>query len=530
MKDLAVGFVKSAYTPYNATIYNHAVFMKSRHRKSAELQDYVRSLALKSPDDKPEHTYFSTQHWYPRMWDDWARDKDHANPDDAFADESNLDLDTKSRRIQFRPLRPSLASNYVHHSSPRWANEISFRFYGSDEYLAQVFPNSSGDHSVRAFSSFASFKGDWRIGRNGIVKLVTRTLTEHWDVPLAQNVFFGWLRDLEWDAELSTAGLIARHLYTQLEGAPGTFRDERLLKLIEGMNGGPTEEREMPVAEAKNRLKQIRPGLHDYLLSRRVFRLGCKVQCPQCSRNSWFNLDSIRETLTCPRCSGEWQAIGNVDAGKWCYKTAGPFSVPGYADGAYCVLLALEFFAGIRMINISATPVFSFTAKHKDGKPLEADFGLLWQQSMFGSVADGVLFGECKTFGTFDQRDYERMTWLAAQFPGAVLAFCTLRKQLTPVEVQRITRIAKAGRKRWKTDRSLNPVLVLTGTELLDDLGPPYCWEKINLAKKFERAYGLLEICDATQQIHLNLSPLEEDWHQEFEKKKYRRAKKVPAE
>ncbi|SRR5712692_3558673 len=122
------------------------------------------------------------------------------------------------------------------------------------------------------------------------------------------------------------------------------------------------------------------------------------------------------------------------------------------------------------------------------------------------------------------------MKWLAAQFPGAVLAFCTLRTQLTPVEVRRITQIAKAGRKYWKTERSLNPVLILTGTELLSNLGPPYCWENIGLAKKFERAYSLLDICDATQQIHLSLSPLHEAWHQEFEKKKHRSVKNVSAQ
>jgi hypothetical protein len=107
-----------------------------------------------------------------------------------------------------------------------------------------------------------------------------------------------------------------------------------------------------------------------------------------------------------------------------------------------------------------------------------------------------------------------------------VLAFSTLRKELTPGEVAGITRIAKAGRKYWKAERPTNPVLILTGTELFSWAGPPHCWE-LSLQEKFSRVHGLLDICDATQQIYLGLPSWQTEWHEKWEKRRQKRQAKT---
>lgn len=212
----------------------------------------------------------------------------------------------------------------------------------------------------------------------------------------------------------------------------------------------------------------------------------------------------------------------------WYYKTAGPFSIPGHADGGYCVLLAVEFLC--RLHSLQVTPSYCFIANGEQGKKLEADFGILWQESLFGSVAEGVIFGECKTFDTFEQKDFVRMRTIGKRFPGAVLAFCTLRKELNKRELREITRIAKAGRKRWKSERPLNPVLILTGNELLSDFGPPSCWRENGPSKRFDRVHGLLEICDATQQIYHDLPSRDEQLRLEYEKRNERRVQNAKAQ
>jgi hypothetical protein len=171
----------------------------------------------------------------------------------------------------------------------------------------------------------------------------------------------------------------------------------------------------------------------------------------------------------------------------------------------------------------------SFKAEAPQKAALEADFGLLWEESIYGEQRHGVIFGECKTYGEFDTKDYERMRYFAKAFPGAVLVFSTLRKTLTAREISRISQIAKAGRKYWKADRPINPVLILTGTEILDWQAPPYCWNE-NLQERFKHLHGLLAVCNATQQIYLGLPSWETEWHEGFEKKRLKRVAKMASE
>ena len=170
------------------------------------------------------------------------------------------------------------------------------------------------------------------------------------------------------------------------------------------------------------------------------------------------------------------------------------------------------------MTTMRITPALSFIAEAPNKVSLEADLAAFWQDSIYGERKEGILFCECKTYGLFQKKDFDRMRYLAKAFPGAVLIFSTLRKSFTKEEVTGITKIAKAGRKYWKTERPINPVLILTGNELLSHFGPPYCWED-SIKKKFDRVHGLIGLSDATQQLYLNLPSWETEWHEKWEKR-----------
>ena len=160
-----------------------------------ELQEYAKTLDIKPEENDPSKDgFFSLQHWYPRVWDEWARDKDGANPDDFYGDEESIEInESDDLKISFKPLLPKFASKYTFHLEPRCANEVSFRLYGSQEYLAEAFPKFSGENFIRSISSFGSFRDYWRVGRNGLVKLVKDTYRESWEIPESQKVFFAWL-------------------------------------------------------------------------------------------------------------------------------------------------------------------------------------------------------------------------------------------------------------------------------------------------------------------------------------------------
>jgi hypothetical protein len=119
--------------------------------------------------------------------------------------------------------------------------------------------------------------------------------------------------------------------------------------------------------------------------------------------------------------------------------------------------------------------MLSFLAK-KDAKEVEVDLGLLLKESTFGVTHTRLIFAECKNNAEFEKSDVDKMKWVAEQFPGAIIVFATLNKQLSDKEQKLIRPFVNKGRKEWKAEMPYNPVLVLTATELLSDWGPPTCW------------------------------------------------------
>ena len=70
---------------------------------------------------------------------------------------------------------------------------------------------------------------------------------------------------------------------------------------------------------------------------------------------------------------------------------------------------------------------------------------------------------------------------------------------------------------------TLGKDLTALGNELLHHSRPPYCWDDAT-KKKFNHILGLLELCNASQQIYLSLPSWETVWHEKLEKKGGREA------
>jgi hypothetical protein len=530
-RNVLIEFIKSNREEWKHQpgVFDTAVLIRGRHCSMDEMQKFAATINIQpNAGDTSNHHYLNLQHWYPRIWEEGSRGYDRADPNDFYENQTSIDIsDIDKFRIHFNPVFPKFAKDRSLKSEPCCANEISFRFYSGTEHLAEVLPKSAGDKFIHAISSLGSFRKEWRVGRNGLVYLVKDTYKEHWDVPPSERVFFAWLEDQGWSPELSTPGILAKQIYKQLDGNVNLLANETLLMVLDHMNGGknlyketPTTQieledgRDLSVAKVKGKLK----GLHDYLLSKGIFRIGLKIQCPNCFRKSWYSLEDIKNICVCPKCINSFPSIGNIDNSTWSYKTVGPFSVPQHADGAFSVLLGLNFFNEHHTGGVKLSPVFSFNAKNKDGTTLEADFAGFWQQSFARSSSDGLLFAECKTYNEFTKKDFDRMSLLAKRFPGAVIVFCTLRKKFTQKEIKNLTRIAKTGRKYWKNNQPINPVLILTFNELSDYRGIPYCWDA-ELQKRFQYLRGLLNVCAATQYVYLGLPSWEDDWNKKWQKK-----------
>lgn len=522
-------FLRSARKPFlhDSTRFRTAAVVRSRGSSMEQVGQFLTGLGKRFVSaEAPEAQFFYSQNWLPRIWENRARVKDSEVADVYSGEEESINIDrTPDRAIKIKPILPNFARKDWYRRGIICANELDFRVYGSNEYLAQVYPRSSGKNFDRAISNIAGFRDEWRVGRHGLVKMVRQSASDSLSIPVSERVFFAWLADHGWTAELSPPGLLAKQIYKQLDGNVGVMTNESVLTLLEHINGGSvgrdgkpakrsslSTERQMSVGEVRDRLRRPHgnSGLYDLLLRNGVFRLGLEAKCPHCLRKSWFALPALMDAVDCPKCLGSFPAAGNIDKSKssWSYRTAGPFSIPNYAEGAYAVLLSLHALGERLSLSFRATAVPSFTATSSGKGQIEADFAMFWREIFGGDETSGLLFGECKTYGLFESRDIERMRHLGNAFPGAVLVFATLRSALTPKEIRSLASLSKAGKRQRQAGRPYNPVLILTAAELLTWKRPPECWPE-EQRKRFQHAYDILSLCDATQQIYLESSERE---------------------
>ena len=328
-------------------------------------------------------------------------------------------------------------------------------------------------------------------------------------------MFIEWFRQRDWSVELSSAGRITKQTCLALGGVwgLGILTDEGIVELLGKMSDGRSVRKKAFLGEISRISNERRfpveaERLVKSLTDKRMFRLGLEVQCPVCTQRSWYSLEDLGYRLQCMKCLERFDVPSHSpDDLAWSYRSFGPFSLPAYAQGAYSVLLAFYFFS--RKLEGATTPIMSFNAT-KGHVQLEADLGLFFNQPRFGRTTTDLLLAECKSYGRFEQKDVEKLCRLGAAFPGAILVFATLRQSLTSGEKRLLRRAANRGRRYSTRDSNHNPVLVLTETELFGHERPPDCWEdrggKFEEFAKGQRGYGgILELCDCTQQLHLDM-------------------------
>ena len=468
----------------------------------------------------------------PRLWEEWGRHADHAEPQiieyrtestDASSIGNFLLIATVLPEFlqEHQALTPQHACTNVLESLPDGATVIPWQMI-----------------DVGFLAGHLRDENIW-VGREGICTTSgAYSSRRHLRLPSSLNIFAAWAQKNGLEIELSPAGRVAEQIISALGGLDGVrmIGNVELIKALDRMANGTLEVEVSGEDQSGGEKRRLRKGsvplsqiqqllrrAHDdnayisdnhlsALLRSNVLILGLEVPCSECEQTTWFALDQLGTRLKCSRCLREFNfPLTKPNKNTWSYRVQGPFAVENYAHGAYCVALALQFVAD--RVSKECTWIPSFKLRTKGGGPVEteADLGAFVRPGAFSQLTDPVLiFGECKTFGDFDSRDYKRMRTLAKLFPGSIICFCTLKDELTKADKTRIAAIARQGRKSVKTGQRRNPVLVLTRTELLgqfklgrftDDYGAQF-------SKLGEGAFmrgDLQEICDFTQQAHLGI-------------------------
>ena len=233
-------------------------FLRARSRLMEEMREYAGAFDGGSPELLDR---------YPRIWN--ARSH-YDVLSDIYGEEGSFisSADTREDEIGIRPVLPKFRC--YGSRRPVCANEITIDSYMGTDLVAGAFPRSSGENLLRALSGPTSSPEDWRVGRNGLVRLVGTGFFMPQYAPSAEKIFFAWLRDLGWKRpELSTPGVLAKRIHERLGGYVSRLQDERLLWLLERMNGGSVhldkgpsgenetvQEREMSVGKVKSKLER----------------------------------------------------------------------------------------------------------------------------------------------------------------------------------------------------------------------------------------------------------------------------------
>jgi hypothetical protein len=274
------------------------------------------------------------------------------------------------------------------------------------------------------------------VGREGICTLSSSFASmRNLRLPSSLNVFTAWARKNELEIEISPAGRVTRQLIDALGGLNGvrTVGNEELIKALDRMANGTLEIELEDGSQGENPRRRLRKSSvplwqiqqllsrinHDdafvsenhfsALLSSNVLILGMEVLCSYCEHPSWFSLGQLDTKLKCERCLREFNfPLIKPHKVTWSYRVQGPFAVEEYAHGGYCVAAALHFLAD--QVSRDCTWIPSFRLHSKTGNRLvaEADFGSFLAPGGFSHfTSPRLIFGECKTFGEFGQRDYE---------------------------------------------------------------------------------------------------------------------------
>ena len=310
-------------------------------------------------------------------------------------------------------------------------------------------------------------------------------------------------------SKVSSGGLIARQLITQLGGLSGAVVFKipgvrRLLRThgptaaftkkaaIQLIGGKDRDNQEASFKDNENLYLEPRPrgeklnaaSVFSYLVEKGLFRIGAELTCSHCQMAGWTSLDALRQKLTCDMCGREFDATRQLVNAEWHYRRSGVLGAERNAQGAVTVTLTLQQLDA----NLSSTfrnhvysPSLDLTPKNGVALPAcEVDF--VWIVAQPYPERTVVILAECKDRGhksakdgdggTIDEKDIQNLKAVADAFPqDRFETFILLAKlcSFTPQEIELAKSLNETYRRRaiLLTDRELEPYHLYERTGML---------------------------------------------------------------
>lgn len=487
--------------------------MKGRSVTDNDFNEAIRALESTTSGSNAAAPY-AVQHWYPRLWDKWAAEKDHTPPHEIYGDKRETETYYHDEMLKFKPLPPPFKVSRPCLSDPWFANTVELRTFDGVEPVAEVIPEASSGVS-EAFALFPA-REEWRLSASGLVYLGRFDDTQIvLGLPTGQKVVGEWLKSKGWKIATSSAGKMMLHSFKRLGGKYwlSLLAQKGLMKLLRVLSDGKPVRSGALWQQLKSIMKSETPKSTSNFLAKLIkvgiLKLGISVQCSTCWRSAWYSVTDLSYEVNCTFCGEKFSLPTHNPAELvWAYRAVGPLCSPSESEGAAVVLLTQRFFSLAQ--GMSTTPGFGVSMEKGD-RTIEVDLALFAKHGIFARDSRSeLILVECKTESEFEREDVAKMKYLGTEFPGCVLTFATIREALTPAEMGRLRPLVIKGRRLRKVGRPYNPVLILTGVELTSrGLGQMAWHEKggkyAALAESLRASADLASLCDATQELYLDM-------------------------
>jgi hypothetical protein len=509
------------------------------------------------PSKIPEGHFVSTNPHVPRIWEEWGRSADQARPQTVTHASKSTDAHEIGNGLHLDVLPHEFAAHDAFCSRYTTSANVIESLSGATPVIpwnrdvASKLTYDFGEEKTWISSEGITFlAGDYQ--HSGYTRL-----------PNSINIFKALAEASGYELSLSPAGRISEQIISAVGGLGPVgivARSPELLRFLNSLahdaleveleehGDGATKRKKIPKSFAPFNetiavMRKSNPGNEEVaerhlaaLIRFKVLKMGMTLKCSECLITNWFSLEDLSPKMPCPRCLSEFTFPAGIppDRKDWAYRVIGPFATYGYAQGSYCVASALQFLDDKIAFKSSWVPSFVMM---KDGKQeFEADFAMFIAPGATSHLSTPYLIlGECKSFDRFDEKDFARARRAAELFPGAVLCFCTFNDSLNPAEVKGITRLVESGRARLDVGKQLNPVLVLTATELFGQFNirefSSLYKDKEDRVNRMIWRLEINEICEFTQERYLGMPSSHEvrqaKYKKQLARKAARQAKKV---
>lgn len=337
-------------------------------------------------------------------------------------------------------------------------------------------------------------------------------------------------------ANVSAGGLIARQLLAQLGGLQGarvfkipgarklikthgptsSFGETAALQLIgrkddENPDANFTDYKDLYLEPREQGEQLTTRHVFDYLLGKRLFRIGSDLNCPHCQLSNWIQVDDLQQRVRCHMCGETFDATTQLVRNKWAFRRSGVLGTERNAQGAIPVALTLQqldtnMTFGLKRRSYSVSLDLTPT-KNQLPNPCEVDFA--WLMPRRYPERTIVIIGECKDRGqsphpggdggTINANDIANLRAVADSFPRERFEVFILLAKLcafTPSEIDLARSLNGEHQQR---------VIMLTEREL----EPYHIFERTKKYFKIER-YGTspADLARATVAIFLAPQPI----------------------